>query len=89
MHPLDDCSKERGGRSYEKRYAHFRQDSIWAIILVVYLCIMFAGGLFGMIYWFFADPSKLAQFAFNFAVGLIGLISLFYRNENDNMIAKP
>ena len=45
-------------------------------LLVVYLCIMFAGGLFSMIYWLFADHSKLAQFAFNFLVGLIGLIGL-------------
>jgi len=57
-------------------------------LLVVYLCLMLAGGLFGMIYWFFANPSKLAQFAFNFAVGLIGLIGLFHRKEKDNMLDK-
>jgi len=57
-------------------------------LLVVYLCVMFAGGLFSMIYWFFVDPSKLAQFAFNCAVGLIGLIGLFYRKENNNIIDK-
>ena len=41
-------------------------------LLVVYLCLMLAGGLF----------------AFNFVVGLIGLIGLFYRKETDNMLDK-
>ena len=57
-------------------------------LLVVYLCLMLAGGLIGTIIWSFADVSKLGQFVFNFAVGLIGLIGLFYRKDKDDMLDK-
>ena len=57
-------------------------------LLVIYLCIQMVGGLFGTIYWSFADSSHVGQFAFNFAVGLIGLTGLFYRKEKDNMLDK-
>ena len=61
-------------------------------LLVIYLCLMLVGGLFGMIFWSFADGSKVEQFAANFVVGLIGLIGLSHvvrrEKEKDNMLDK-
>ena len=61
-------------------------------MLVIYLCLMLVGGLFGTIYWFFTDSSKIGQFAFNFVVGLVGLTGLSYvvrrEREKDNMLDK-